>query len=174
MRFFTRELWEGFQDGGTYEASSQMWEINLKNYYQQLESLKDRLGERLYRFLTTTSLHDGNLLSLRMIDERNRYYLEHKKVKAIIDPVSIELEVSDLDGAKIYRLNYTRVNKVKFDFATDNPLFFTTGAGLGDWGYDEITKVDDNYLRHEIIFSSGTVLLIEFKKLSIRGSKVSP
>ena len=33
---------------------------------------------------------------------------------------------------------------------------------------DEITAVDDQILRHEVLFSSGTTLLIEFEKITVR------
>jgi len=40
------------------------------------------------------------------------------------------------------------------------------GDHIGDWGYDEVTAVDENYLRHEVLFSTGTTILIEFKHFS--------
>jgi hypothetical protein len=37
---------------------------------------------------------------------------------------------------------------------------------IDDWGYAELTSADKNYLRHEILFSSGAIILIEFRKFS--------
>jgi hypothetical protein len=39
---------------------------------------------------------------------------------------------------------------------------------IDDWMADEITAVDDQILRHEVLFSSGATLLIEFEQVTIR------
>jgi hypothetical protein len=63
-------------------------------------------------------------------------------------------------------LKYGSVRKVVFDYPTDVPLFHHEGGHIGDWGYDEVTAADENYLRHEVLFSSGTTILIEFTQFS--------
>jgi hypothetical protein len=71
----------------------------------------------------------------------------------------------------LYTLNYTKVKRVVFDYPTDEPLFHLEGSHIGDWGYDELTPADDSYLRHEILFTSGTIILIEFIRFSCTREK---
>jgi len=37
---------------------------------------------------------------------------------------------------------------------------------------DEITAIDDQVLRHEVLFSSGSTLLIEFEKITVRSATI--
>src|SRR5262249_12605110 len=79
---------------------------------------------------------------------------------------SVRMKVLCPYSDSFYTLEYAGVRRVVFDYPTDDPLFHSTGDHIGDWGYDELTAVDDTYLRHEILFASGTSILIEFKKFS--------
>lgn len=72
----------------------------------------------------------------------------------------------DLDV--LYTLKYTKVKKVVFEFPSEEPLFYDEGDHIGDWGYDELTAADDLYLRHEVLFASGTIILVEFKHFTIQ------
>jgi len=44
---------------------------------------------------------------------------------------------------------------------------------IDDWLLDELTAADDKFLRHEVLFSSGTTLLVELMEVSIRNSKTA-
>jgi len=44
---------------------------------------------------------------------------------------------------------------------------------IDDWLADERTAADDQFLRHEVLFSSGTTLLIGFMAVSIRGTRTT-
>jgi len=87
-------------------------------------------------------------------------------------PTVIELFLQPMNRSyPKYHLRYSSVRRVCFDFPSDRPLFHSEAGGLDDWGYDEITAADRQFLRHEVIFSSGAELLIEFTKLSCRNVK---
>ena len=43
---------------------------------------------------------------------------------------------------------------------------------IDDWMVDEVTGVDENVLRHEVLFSSGATLLLEFETMSVRSTAV--
>jgi hypothetical protein len=60
-----------------------------------------------------------------------------------------------------------RLRRLAIDFPTDEPLFYREGAGFGDWGYHELTDAGDGCMRHEVLFSSGAVLLFEFKEVVV-------
>ena len=38
---------------------------------------------------------------------------------------------------------------------------------IGDWGYDEVSAPDLKYLRHEVLFSSGTSVMWSLKSFHI-------
>ncbi len=66
---------------------------------------------------------------------------------------------------------YVGIRRLIFDYPSDKPLFHYHDCGpIGDWGYDELTAVDKTYLRHEVLFSSGTILLIEFMKFKYKNA----
>ena len=85
---------------------------------------------------------------------------------AINHDVQVEIKLLGAQLDVLYTLNYKGVKRVIFDYPTDAPLFYREGDHIGDWGYDEVTAVDENYLRHEVLFSTGTTILIEFKRFS--------
>jgi len=78
--------------------------------------------------------------------------------------VEIKVLGSQLDVE--YTLKYSKLRRVQFDYPSETPLFHEEGEHIGDWGYDELTAIDDNYLRHEVLFASGTTILIDFKDFS--------
>lgn len=43
---------------------------------------------------------------------------------------------------------------------------------IDDWMADEVTVVDEDVLRHEVLFSSGATLLLDFETISLRSVAV--
>jgi len=54
------------------------------------------------------------------------------------------------------------------DFPSEELLFHSEGSGFGDWGYHELTYCGGEFLRHEVSFSSGAMLLFEVKQLEVQ------
>lgn len=73
----------------------------------------------------------------------------------------------NLPVPKPYLLRYENVRKIEFNYPSQAPLFYNPGWDIGDWGYDEVTAADKNFLRHDILFSSGATILLEFEKLRV-------
>ena len=46
-------------------------------------------------------------------------------------------------------------------------MFYSEGEGFDDIGYDELTEANHEFLRHEILFSSGASILFEFQNISV-------
>lgn len=44
--------------------------------------------------------------------------------------------------------------------------------GFDDWGYDEFLPIDEQTLSHEILFASGSTMLIHFKNGNVFVAKV--
>ena len=168
MQYFKRELWLDVNTPSSGAASSDQWMINLRAYQKQLKRLQPRLGPRLYRFFTQISLHDGTLSMMSVGDKvRGR---SGNKLRT--EPFAT-LEVLDASKSNRYTLVYEGIRRLVFDYPSEEPLFhYNENGPIGDWGYDEITPVDKTYLRHEVLFSSGTSLLLEFMRFKYRNARV--
>lgn len=169
MKYFTKELWLGYNSRNDAERQRAFvkGEDNAQEYKRQLEDLRPRLTREAYDFFTTESLHDGRLLAFTAgdaIDYGIQGHADRFDINIHNPAVEIELLGANLDVQ--YTLKYGSVRKVVFDHPTDVPLFHHEGGHIGDWGYDEVTAADENYLRHEVLFSSGTTILIEFTQFS--------
>lgn len=165
MKYFTKELWLGHNSSSDAERQRayEQSQRNTAEYYRQLELLQPRLSKKVYRFFTRVSLHDGRLLAFRTGDSLNRDIHGLEKYDINVHNVAVEMRVLGANMDVLYTLGYEKVRKVLFDYPSDEPLFHGEARHIGDWGYDELTAVDDQWLRHEVLFASGTTILIEFK-----------
>lgn len=166
MKYFTKEIWRGNNNWRKSDWAREQWELNSREYARQLEELKPRLTEETYRFFTSESLHDGRLLDFTAGDRidfdvhgPDRFdFNEHNP--------SVRMRVFGACADALHTLRYAGVRRALFDYPTDDPLFHEEGRHIGDWGYDELTDAGGGYLRHEVLFASGTTILVEFKHFS--------
>jgi hypothetical protein len=87
--------------------------------------------------------------------------------KATQLPGSVDLSVLDAWDKLVWRLSYKTVRRILVDYPTEQPLFYREGNGFGDWGYHELTDAGSGFLRHEVLFRTGAVLLFEFAEVEI-------
>jgi hypothetical protein len=165
MRYFTKELWLGYNNQGPLDGKTaiELGQRNLQEYIKQLEQLRPRLSKQTYRFFKKENLHDGRLLAFIAGDAPEHNIQGAKRFDINARNTSVMMKVLGQNLDMLYTLKYTKVRKVVFDFPSDEPLFYDEGDHIGDWGYDELTAADDAYLRHEILFASGTIIFLEFK-----------
>ncbi|HEX7295903.1 MAG TPA: hypothetical protein VF251_09150 [Pyrinomonadaceae bacterium] len=173
MKYFTKELWLG---GNSRSESDQrktleQWNANLQEYQKQLKALQSRLTKRDYNFFTKLSLHDGRVTAFTVGDAIHHDIQGPEKFDINVHNPSVEIKVLGWQLDMQYTLKYRKVRKVLFDYPTDKPLFHHEGGHIGDWGYDELTAADENFLRHEVLFASGTTILIEFQQFSYEQEK---
>ena len=170
MKYFTKELWAAGNSRreGACDWSYEQGKLNTEEYYRQLERLRPRLSEEAYGFFTAEDVHDGRLLEFAAGDGvahdasgPAKFDINAHKTSARIKLLGPNLDV-------LYTLKYTKVRRVVFDYPTSEPLFHSEGRHIGDWGYHELTPADDRYLRHEILFASGTTILIAFRHFSFK------
>jgi hypothetical protein len=64
------------------------------------------------------------------------------------------------------RVVYSTVKRFNLVFPPKEALFDEQGDGLGSWGYDEVSRSEDGGLLHEILLSTGTIVVIGFSKVS--------
>ena len=170
MEIITKKHWRGWnsEDKEFSDWARKSTDENFKIYAERLEKLRPRLKERNYEFFKN-GLHDGRIISFS-VGEGLYLDLEKNSWLDINDfsETHVQIKVIDAYFEAIYDLKYERVSKVIFDFPSDSPLW---GYSIGDWGYDELAEIDEKTLRHEVLFSSGTTILIEFGKFSFRKKK---
>ena len=136
------------------------------NYLNDLKQLKPRLGSDAYEFFSSESLHDGRVLSFVVGDGINHKVGGAKPFDINVRQTAVRIQMFGPNIDVLYTLSYEGIRKVVFDFPSDDPLFYDEGGNIGDCGYDEISAPNAEYLRHEVLFSSGTSVIIEFKKFS--------
>jgi len=177
VKYFTRELWLGMQHPTTGVASVQRWNRNAIAYQRQFNRLRRRLSKRTCLFFDRADVHDGELLYVRVDDGNRPAPLSHKVRPWRVAkpfPVGVALSVLEGDEAYLWTIRYSRVRRVLIDFPTEDPLFHRDGEGLGDWGYHELTDAGDQFLRHEVLFATGSRLLVEARGLTAHRSPGRP
>ena len=171
MRYFTREQHNRTNSGDLGEAAASLEEFNrsCELYRGQLDRLRARLADA-WTFFDSVSLHDGTLLALRVGDDIDKNFPKYRSTLVNRRILSVELEALHHTETQLYTLRYERLHRVVFDFPSPEPWYMRFGAStpLDDWMADEITAVDDQILRHEVLFSSGATLLVEFEKVTVR------
>ena len=168
MKYFTKEMWAGLNHLGPLKDENvhTLWDRNRQQYLHQLERLQPRLSKNAYHFFTAESLHDGRLLDFTVGDSIGHDVKGPRRFDINAHKTSVKMRVLGANLDALYTLKYTKVRRVAFDYPTDEPLFHGEGSPISDWGYDELTAADDTYLRHEVLFVSGTVILMEFVRFS--------
>ena len=119
--------------------------------------IKPQLSKKAQQFFTKVSLHDGTLISFSVGDVLNkRSHLRYPKNNFA------EIKVLKFDGKHVYILRYSKIRACKMDYPGDPVLFLNDNLTFNDWGYDELCLLEDQWLRHDILFASGATISIEF------------
>jgi hypothetical protein len=175
MRYFTKELWLSAQEVGQLEQYNRNWLRANDEYNAQLKKLEPRLNPDAYKFFLDADVHDGELLELVLEDGSRPAPLSQPVrawKRATQHPVRAKLSVLAANDAVVWELSYASLRRMMVDFPTD-PLFYSEGEGFGDWGYRELTDCGNGFLRHEVLFATGSVLLFEFKNITVKRSNRS-
>ena len=170
MKIITKEHWRGWnsEDEKVRDWATKSSQENFKIYVERLEKLRPRFNERNYEFFKN-GFHGGQLVSYSIGDGLHLNLEKEESLKLRnFNKTTVLLKVVGKWFNAIYDLKYENVFKSVFDFPSDSPLW---GNNTDDWGYDEILEIDEKTLRHEVLFSSGTTILIEFEKFSFKKKK---
>lgn len=164
MKFITKELWRTVNYGSmrAFDRAAREWKKNDVLYRKLLQRVLPRLKPSSRAFFKQIGLlHDGTLLSFEAGDVLD--FSISKSSRPRNTRARILAEASDLT---VLTLNYQTVTRIAFDFPSDKPLF--DYDNIGDWGYDQLTLVRPEVLRHEIVFSSGATILIESRQITVK------
>lgn len=176
MRYFTRELWLSLQTSNRQQSVQNSQRADAE-YRAQLASLAMRVDKDAFAFFAEADIHDGELMELAVkdgsrpapISEASRPWKQLRQL-----PVGVMLSVLDANSQFLWSISYSSMRRVLVDFPSADPLFYREGQGFGDWGYHELTDAGDGFLRHEILFATGAVLLFEFKHVHVSRSNFRP
>lgn len=154
MKYFKMELWEGFNSNDRYEETCRQWDENLELYRKELIKLEEYLNNGAYKTFRSISFHDGSVNKIEIINPNH----ENKVTE-------IKLYIEESSNDDLYIITYFNVQSYKSDirsgsFASSNDIF-------GTWGYSELLVLDVNLFQHNILFSSGSEINIEFTDMSI-------
>lgn len=170
VRYFTKELWAGAQAPADSAVDDAQWDAAFRQYQEQFEALRPRVPPQVFDFFAKADVHDGELLDVRIVDGSRPAPLGKKPRRWRINtnfPVRVELKVLDAYDELVWDLSYCGVRRALIDYPSAEPLFYADGMGFSDWGYHELTDAGDGFLRHEVLFSSGSVLLFEFREMRV-------
>jgi hypothetical protein len=171
VHFFTKEQWRGWQEPNPTKDWPSIWSRNVRAYQRQLDKLTARLSANALRFFKKCSLHDGRFVSLTVTEAPERAAGRTKG-----HSTTVELQVMTPGTPRFhYTLRYRDVATIQFDVPSKEPLFLGSSQRVDYWGYDELTLGRKGRLRHEILFSSGSTLLMEFGRFSFvrrKGSRI--
>jgi hypothetical protein len=153
MRYFSQELVAALNstDPNVVNKADQEWEYNVSRYKKQLSKLQHVLPVTLAKL----ELHDAAVREISVKD-------------GVRKTSGICVEVALQQGTQKTTLRYFGVQKIALQYACrDKGVCGFSFSGLGDWLVDEISWVRNKFIRQEILFESGAVLLLEFTVFEI-------
>jgi hypothetical protein len=155
MKYFTAQLWHDLR-----KDADQQWKRNVKLYRKQLAKILPRLNKKNQRFFDKMSLHDGLIISFSFGDI----------MKAGLRRNFVQIKVVHPEFNHIYILHYSGVRNLMVK-SPDESLCDEYRCAFDDWGFDEISRTKDGWLKHEIFLASHTEIKIEFKSFSYKIEK---
>jgi hypothetical protein len=170
MKYFTLQLWLEAQDGRNRDNHLK-YDAAFQEYSAQLETLRGRLSPEAYYFFADADVHDGELMEMIIVDGSRPAPLSDAarpwNNRAIQYPVRANLTILDAWDRFLWELSYKGIRRMVVDFPSEDPFQYHEGEGFGDWGYHELTAVNERFLRHEVLFRSGSTLLFEFENFEV-------
>ena len=173
MKYFTREYWFSLQSRD-YTPPPEA-ESPFRLYHAELALLRERLAPEVFGFFSEADVHDGELLEFTVVDGNagpHRSESPHGNGRASLGfPVRVHLRVMDAHERLVWTLNYSAVRRCVVQYNAEADLFPSGsggGFGFGDWGYHELRDVGAGFLAHEVLFATGSALLVEFQQVEVR------
>lgn len=163
MEYFKYELWSKINSQNKKERLSAEieWSKNDKAYYEIFQEIKNRLPhEFITVYMKNKGFHDFYMKSIEILSKDSNYILRHPN-----DIVEVGIVLTDEETT--CKLIYTGIQKVLLDYKDIDISDISNQKGFDIFGYDEFLSVDEETLSHEILFCSGSSILIYFNQVSI-------
>lgn len=172
MKYYLRETQDVLNDDyGTPEFVEYAKEIKRKqselhnDYLAQLAMLRSRLTEKTYKLLSTYSdpLFDSNLMAISIGDSVRK----NIKYGSVWFHTEAMIRLITFDEDAIYTLKYRAVQSAKFDLPHARWYESSQRREIGCLLSHEVVAIDELFLSHEFLFTSGATINIEFQKLDV-------
>jgi hypothetical protein len=161
MRYFTNELWSKLNSESQKERdeASFEWKKNNEAYSTTFETIKIRLSQKFLKtYLNNYGFHDFQVKNI---------VIAHKEY-GFKNPILVDIYV--MDGINTFKITYKCIKKFNVNY--EEGIGWEDRRGFDDWGYGEFLPIDEQTLSHEILFASGSTILIHFKNGNIFATKV--
>lgn len=147
-----------------------MWKRNYRNYQNSLKEILPTLGPQVRKFFQTPlQLHDGTMVRMEIGDHIASKGFVTRKSLWNQRNARIRLTVLSSTNEFLYEFDYRIIASAKLSFPGAISLFPAgEHTNFGDWGYDELSLSRKGFFRHEILFSSGAMIAVEFQKLAMK------
>jgi len=170
MKYSTKEVcFFGINSSDTMRRAraERQGQLNYRYYKRQLSRVLQKMAPRYRAFFEDKSqLHDSNVHQIVFGSTHYARKDQHKNKNYV------ELYVTHCQNGKVYVLRYLNIRKCIFDHPSTQIIYFERNKPLlMDWYTDELRITRDGWFIHEIIFSSGATLLIEFERFSYKTGK---
>jgi hypothetical protein len=162
-------MWLGF-NGPRSKAAFGTWDRRFKDYQTNLKSILPKLNPGARRFFQNALvLHDGTLTRMEVSDRISAPGGKTTRDIPNRRQLVVRLFVlSDRIDQHCYTLEYKNIDKIELNYPGKIKLFpMGMFSNLGDWGYDELTSIANGLFRHEILFSSGATIVVDFKQVPV-------
>jgi hypothetical protein len=155
MEYFTDEVlsFDPFATEEAQKAQDMKWEKAVQSYKVRIKEIENRLLKSAYKFYTTQSFHDYDLVSFQTREQKKK-------------PLPLEIHMEIKKGDRFLFLTYTDVQNFQLTYKTE-----TSYRGLGCFVHDELLDINENFLSHEIMLSTGSSIKITFKNKCLKISK---
>lgn len=144
---------------------------DIEGYKEQLDSIKHKLDEEVYKMSKFNQFHDARIVSLRIknaVDDE----IEVNKL-----PITLECHLIDSEGSD-YVIVWEEVKKFLLDYDLtrhtnwDSQDIVADGLrGLDDWMCDELTQNSTDFLSHEVLLASEMKIIIICKNIRVIQTK---
>lgn len=178
MKYFTYELisalndWTEQTEEEYLQADKRFW-ATVENYHRELEGLKPRVSQKAWHFFrygfARYGLHDARLLSFNIGDGLD--YVPDGSLPFRINRqrTSARLEFLNYHQDLHYLFALRGIKRIQSDLFVDEEM---VAQSIGDLYTYELTEVDKETLQLGFLFASGASIVIQFRKLVFRRSRI--
>ncbi|MFD2115086.1 hypothetical protein ACFSTH_06165 [Paenibacillus yanchengensis] len=138
--------------------AKELWKLNAKMYWTEFLKLRKRLPDGVFDIFEKNDFHDFEIKECLI-----------QQTVANAKPAQFQLNITD--GYEEWVIKYSKINKLCFKYDSDT-CSEDYGINIDCWGYHELLEIDENNISHEILFSSGTTLLVCFEDKGLSVEKV--
>ena len=141
---------------------------DIEGYRNNFKFLDKVLDANTYNFLLNTSFHDSLICEIKVLND----YVPEVPDDSQKSIVTVSAKIKYWDDT-LYELSWKDVTVYSFDFDISRSKVVETqkilfNRGLDEWSLDELTLIKNDRLKHEIIFFSQAMMIIECGDFSIK------